>query len=89
MFRMWGKLIKDNHLLKDCVAADGSQLNRTKKVYAALEEICCNFDIQVPIWFDCNISDFKRISKTRFSRSSFIEDVDFDYLEISIIEEDL
>ncbi len=32
--------------------------------------------------------DFKRHSKTRFTKDSFIEHIDFDYLEIQVIEED-
>ena len=73
---------------KDHVYEDPSDVNRTRKVYAGLEEICREFDLQVPIWLDSNISEFKRISKTRFNRDSFIEDTDFDYLEIHVIEED-
>ena len=73
---------------KDHVYEDHSDVNRTHKVYAGLEEICREFDLQVPIWLDSNISEFKRISKTRFNRDSFIEDTDFDYLEIHVIEED-
>ena len=39
-------------------------------------------------WLPSNISDFKRHAKTRFTQDSFIEAIDFDYLEIQIIEED-
>ena len=88
MFRMWGKTIKHNRMLKDTIVCDPSDLNRTRKVYAALEEICREFDLGVPIWLDSNISEFKRISKTRFTKDSFMEDIPFDYLEIQIIEED-
>lgn len=88
MFRMWGKIIKKNRLLKDHVVCDPSDLNRTKKIYAALEEICKEFDLAVPIWLGSNISEFKRISKTRFTKDSFVESVPFDYLEIQVIEED-
>jgi len=35
-----------------------------------------------------NIADFKRHNKTRFTQDSFVESIDFDYLEIQIIEED-
>ena len=56
MFRMWGKVFLDNHLLKDFVVENPSlDMTRTKKVFAALETI---------------------------------EAIDFDYLEIQIIEED-
>ena len=88
MFRLWGKIFKSNKMLKDYTYVDASSTNRTRKVYAGLEEICREFDLGVPIWLDSNISDFKRVSKTRFTRDSFIERVDFDYLEIQVIEED-
>ena len=88
MFRMWGKEIKNNHMLRDHVYVDSSDLNRTRKIYAGLEEICREFDLGVPIWLDSNISEFKKVSKTRFTGDSFIETIDFDYLEIQIIEED-
>ena len=45
-------------------------------------------DLGKPIWLDANIGDFKRHRKTRFLQDSFVEQVDFDYLEIQIIEED-
>ena len=67
---------------------DSSDLNRTRKIFAGLESICRDFDLSVPIWLDSNISDFKRVAKTRFTKDSFIDAVDFDYLEIQIIEED-
>ena len=73
---------------RDMVVEDGSDLNRTRKIYAALESICAEFDLPVPIWLEGNISEFKRISKARFTPDSFIEPVDFDYLEIQVIEED-
>ena len=88
MFRLWGKIIRNNHMQRDHVYEDPSDKNRTLKVFAGLEDICREFDLEVPIWLDKNITEFKRISKTRFSRDSFIEDIEFDYLEIHVIEED-
>ena len=89
MFRMWGKVFLDNHLLKDFVVENPSlDMTRTKKVFAALETIAHEFDLAVPIWLPSNISDLKRHAKTSFTQDSFIEAIDFDYLEIQIIEED-
>ena len=66
MFRMWGKVFADNHLLKDFVVENPSlDMTRTKKVFAALETIAHEFDLAVPIWLPSNISDFKRHAKTR------------------------
>ncbi len=88
MFRIWGKIFKDNKMLKDIVIENDSGYNRTKKVFQALEQICHDFDLGIPIWLDSTVTEFKRHSKCRFTQDNFIETVDFDYLEIQVIEED-
>ena len=90
MFRMWGKLIKDNHLLKDITAcrSDYSQ-SRTQMVFLTVwMRSAMNLTWKIPFWLDSTITDFKRHSKTRFYQDSFIEQIEFDYLEIQVIEED-
>jgi len=90
VFRMWGKLIKDNHLKMDTVVENNDlSLNRTKKVFDALDEMCYKFDLSKPIWLENNIEEFKRISKTRFRSDNFIDSFPYDYLEIHVIEEDI
>ena len=88
MFRLWAKIIKDNHLLKDTVICDDSEDTRTHKVFHAIEEACYEFDLGNPIWLDSTISEFKRHDKARFTADNFIESIEFDYMEIQIIEED-
>ena len=46
------------------------------------------FDLGKPIWLDSTISEFKRHDKARFTADNFIESIEFDYMEIQIIEED-
>lgn len=75
-------------MLQDICIADDSADTRTHKIFRALDEVCYQFDLARPIWLEKNILDFKRISKTRFTRDNFIEMIGFDYLEIQIIEED-
>ena len=58
------------------------------EVFHSLDEVCHQFDLGTPIWLDLNISDFRRHNKTRFTQDSFVESIDFDYLEIQVIEED-
>lgn len=88
MFRMWGKIWKDNHMLRDTVIGiTDYSLSRTAMVFQSLDEICYEFDLGKPIWLDSNINDFKRTSRVRFTHDSFIEAIDFDYLEIQVIEE--
>lgn len=88
MFRLWGKIFKENKLLKDTVICDDSSDTRTHKVFRALDEISYQFDLGKPIWLDSTIQQFKRHDKTRFTKDNFIEPIEFDYLEIHVIEED-
>ncbi|MCR5544053.1 MAG: hypothetical protein K6F55_07865 [Eubacterium sp.] len=89
MFRIWGKLIKENHLLKDTVICiPDKDINRTKKVYKSLEMICEEFDLAVPIWLENNKTEFIKHARTRFDQTNFIESIDFDYLDFHVIEED-
>ena len=71
MFRLWGKIWKDNRMLQDTVVCDDSDDTRTHKIFHGLEEICYQMDLGNPIWLD-----------------NFIEHIEFDYLEIQVIEED-
>lgn len=86
--RIWFKEWKDNHLIKDTVVEDFGEETRTHKVFMALEEACRRLDLAVPIWLDPAVRDFKRGAKARFCQDAFIEKIDFDYLEIQVIEED-
>lgn len=86
--RLWAKIFTDNHLVKDFLVEDYNKDTRTHKVFNALDEICQYFDLSQPIWLDSNISDFQIHAKTRFTKDNFIEEIDFDYLEFHVIEED-
>ena len=88
MFRMWCKLFKDNHLLQDTVIIiQDDSMSRTDKVFSCVSQACVTFDLSQPIWLDANIREFKRHNKTRFIQDNFVEEIEFDYLEIHIIEE--
>ena len=87
MFKLWVKEIKDNHLLKDVTIEDKTDDTRTHKIMHSLEKACVGFDLAVPIWLNTNVKEFKRHSRTRFYKDSFIESVEFDYLEIQVLEE--
>lgn len=88
MFKLWARIFKNNHMLRDTVICDDSPETRTHKVFHAIDEVCYQFDLPKPIWLDANIADFKRHDQTRFTSDSFMEEIGFDYLEIRIIEED-
>lgn len=90
MFRLWCKLFDEtNHLIKDTVIKnDDTNLNRTRKIFDGIRSACYEFDLSEPIWFDSNITAFKKHSKVRFYKDNFIDSIDFYYMEIHVIEED-
>lgn len=85
--KTWGKIWKEGRMERDTVKEDWSDDTRTHKVFHLLRETSMEFDLEVPQWLDANIAEFRRISKTRFTQDSFIEQIDFDYLEFQVIEE--
>lgn len=85
--RIWFKVMKANRLQRDMVVEDWSEETRTHKIFAALEEACHAFDLGRPIWLASNISEFKRHAKTRFTKDNFVEQIEFDFLELHVIEE--
>jgi hypothetical protein len=88
MFRLWAKVFKENRMIKDMVVCnDKGDISRTQKIFLAIDEICNTYDLSKPIWLNVTIEDFKKHDKTRFTQDNFMEPVDFDYLEIHVIEE--
>lgn len=89
MFRLWAKVWKDNHMLKNMVVEnENKDMSRTKKIFAAIDTICYEYDLSKPIWLESTIEEFKKRDKVRFSQDNFIDHIEFDYLEIHVIEED-
>lgn len=86
--RIWFKEFKDTHMIRDMVVEDNSGDNRTKKVFSAIEKMCYEFDLSQPIWLESSISEFKRHAKVKFRSDNFVESIEFDYLEMHVIEED-
>ena len=86
--RIWAKIFKDNRMLRDVVIENNDDDTRTHKVFSAIEEVSYIFDVSKPIWLDVNVKDFKKHAKVKFRQDSFVEEVDFDYLELQVIEED-
>ena len=63
--RIWFKMIRDNHLLKDYMYEEYSDDTRTHKIFRGLEEVCLVFDLGRPIWLDATISrsEERRVGK--------------------------
>ena len=85
---IWFKVWEENHILEAHTIEDDTDDTRTHKIFNALDEACQRINVGRPIWLDSNIRDFKRFSKTRFNSDNFVEAIEFEYLEIEVLEED-
>lgn len=86
--RIWFKVFQNTHMIRDMVVEDNTEINRTKKIFDAIDKMCYEFDLGKPIWLDANINEFKRHARVKFRDDNFIETPEFDYLEMQVIEED-
>lgn len=86
--RIWFKEMKENRLLTDVEITDEKDDTRTHKIFHALEEACITLDLAKPIWLESTIQEFKKHAKARFYQDSFVETIEFDYLEMEVLEED-
>lgn len=89
MYRLWGKIYKNGKIINDIVIEDKSSKSLSEKTDFAITEICMKFDLQKPLWLQDNEKDFNKFKRTQFNKHHFIEQIEFDYLEIEVIEEDI
>lgn len=89
MFRLWGKIMKNNRFQSDLVIEiDRPDWSRKMKTESAMDTLCLALDIQRPMWLPDNEKDYAFFNKTAFRQDHFIETIGFDYFEIEIIEDD-
>ena len=86
--RIWFKIFDNTHLIKDETIENYENDTRTHKVFGALAEACNLFDLSQPIWLESNVAEFQKRARTRFTKDNFVEEIEFDYLEIHVLEED-
>lgn len=89
MFRLWGKIMKNNRFVMDYVFETSRfDLTRDEKVNLGIDALILHFDIQKPMWLVDNQKDYEQFGKVRFHHDHFIETINFDYFEIEIIDDD-
>ena len=86
--RIWFKIFDNTHLIKDETIENYENDTRTHKIFDALGEVCNRFDLSQPIWLETNVAEFQKRARTRFTKDNFVEEIEFDYLEIHVLEED-
>ena len=88
MFRLWGKIVKDHHILDDMTVENGNYaLSDEELVRDAIDRMCVRFDLSHPIWLAKNRKEFAARHRTRFAADSFLDPISFDYLEIQMLDD--
>ena len=56
MFRLWGKIFKDNRMLQDAVICNSDYtMSRTAMIFDAMDQLCYQFDLGHPVWLDATV----------------------------------
>ena len=79
--RLWGRIINNHRIERsETVDIEGGDIE------AAFVEICRRFDVQRPLQLPKHNREFEQFGRTAYTREHFTEPVDFDRLEIELIQ---
>lgn len=89
MIKLWGKIMINNRIEDQNVAicTDDEVDEYQEQLKKCIVKLCYNFDIEKPYWLQKNLKEYNKIKKTSFTQDNFIEEINFDRLEIEVLEE--
>jgi hypothetical protein len=88
MIRIWGKIIKNNKIVKDGTVQFGSEGSYQQNLKKCIVELCRQFDIEKPYWLPVNMDEYNKRSKTIFNRDNFIDEFPFDKFVIEEVDDE-
>ncbi|HZK35246.1 MAG TPA: hypothetical protein VFD33_08050 [Bacillota bacterium] len=89
MYKVWGRIRKNNKYIMDMVVkCDLDDHSKEDCLHKCIQKICYEFDLQRPVWFPKNQREFQDLGLITFNQDNFIETIDFDVLEIEVIEDE-
>jgi len=80
------KMIKGTAILMEEESVLNGQGRFQKQLETSLVEVCGKLGISVPLWVGKNTREFARFRWTAFHTDQFFEPVQFDRLEIRLVE---
>ena len=83
--KIWGKVIKNNKIIKDAVVTSDLDGSYQEKLKACITELCEKFDIAKPYWLPTNLEEYNKRNKTTFNLHNFMDEIDFDRFIIAEI----
>lgn len=87
MYRLWAKKIKSNRIVDSLVVKNGEVISPDEKRDKCLKDICQKFDVSVPVWLKKHHMEFAQFKSVSFTSQDFMDEIDFDKLEIELIDD--
>lgn len=89
MYKLWAKKIKKHKIIAslNVRTKDNDDIPLYEKRDKCVNEICKRFDISVPIWLDKHKKEFAEFKTVTFYAEDFIDEIDFDKLEIELVDD--
>lgn len=87
MYKLWAKKIKNNCIIASLNIKNNEPISLHEKRDKCIKEICQKFDLSVPVWLKKHEHDFLQYKYVTFYADDFVDDIDFDKLEIDLIDD--
>jgi hypothetical protein len=84
MFRIWGKVIKDGHIVRQTTYEREEKFTYAH-FFNYLADICDALDVPTPVLLKTSIFNYAKFNHVIFRPSDFMEDVPFDRLVLENI----
>lgn len=87
MYKLWAKKINANKIISSIVVKNKEEIDLNEKRDKVFKEICAKLDISVPLWLKKHDLEFSQFKYVTFYPQDFVDEVDFDKLEIELIDD--
>ena len=84
MFRIWGKVLKDGHNVRQ-VTYEREEKFSYSRFFSYLTDICDALDVPTPVLLKPHTFNYAKFNHVIFRPSDFMEDVPFDRLVLENI----
>ncbi len=87
MYKLWARKISRNKIINSITVKNKDNISNIDKRDKCLKEICQKLDISVPVWLKKHETEFSQFKSVTFYPQDFVDEVDFDKLEVELIDD--
>ncbi len=85
MDKLWAKIMKNHKIISSYTLTLNDDFD-ANKFFTPLSEICYNLKIETPVILNKHIHQMEEYGTTKFSKSDFIDSINFDSLVIEYFQ---